>query len=130
MNKFLLKTKIVEVLLSIKKRTFRISPLFIARALDITIEEAVDSLNQLVEDNILEQVYCIRCDECQYTFLYENYRDIPINEVITCKNGHQTIIYEDKVQLWYKIRKEELNELSDNKTDKKIKKKEMILAYN
>ncbi|REH90014.1 hypothetical protein, partial [Staphylococcus felis] len=60
MNKFLLKIKIVETLLSIKKRTRRISPLFIARALDISIEEAVLSLNQLVEDNILEQIYCVR----------------------------------------------------------------------
>ncbi|MBE5675658.1 hypothetical protein HUZ99_04395 [Staphylococcus sp. SS87] len=130
MNKFLLKTKIVETLLSIKKRTRRISPLFIARALDISIEEAVLSLNQLVEDNILEQIYCVRCDDCQYTFLYENYDDIPIDETITCKNGHQTIIYKEKIQLWYKINKEELNEFNDDKTDKKIKKKEMILVYN
>lgn len=123
MNKLLLKFKIVNTLLSIKKRTRRISPLFIARALDISIEEAVLLLNQLVEENVLEQIYCVRCDDCQYTFLYKNYDDIPINQMITCENGHETFIYKEKIQLWYKINKEELNEFSDDKTDKKIKKK-------
>lgn len=127
MNKFLIKTKIVDILSAIKKRNRRFSPLFIARELNITNEEAVIFLNDLVRDGLLSQIFCVRCDECQFTYTFEKFEDIPFGKTFECPYNHETFVYEEKVQLWYRINLEMLNELHNSQEESESKKKEKKL---
>lgn len=122
MNKFLMKSRIANILESNYKRTHKFSPVFIAESLSVSYEQSIDLLNELVKDNLLMQIYVVRCDECHYSENYYDFNEIPINGYINCPNGHKTFVNLDDIQIWYKLNKEMIIEL------KQSKKKDQVLV--
>lgn len=119
MNKYLIKSDIEDILVDIYKRNHKFSPLFIAKRLNITKEETVECLNDLVKDDLLKQLYVIRCSECNYSYVYTDYSKIPFNTIQECPLSHETYINEDEVELWYKINTTNIKEVKEHRKKKR-----------
>lgn len=106
MLKFEKKQEVLDLLLRIKKNNLKFSPQYITNSLGISLEDVIAILDDFTNDEMLEKVFTIKCDNCNYSFFYTDSNKIPFNKELECGYGHNFIVTPYNAYVWYRFTEE------------------------